>query len=170
LFDSALLGPILRAWQVIPLDREGGTGSGLKAIIDRLKSGGAVLLFPEGTRSRDGQLQKARSGIGLVVIKSGAPVVPVRIFGTFEAMGRQARFPRPTRVTLKYGRPLRFEALHAEARTCPKPRLKEIYQQVADEIMAAIAELEPRPDAANDPETATSRQAAQDRDPRRANS
>jgi 1-acyl-sn-glycerol-3-phosphate acyltransferase len=147
LFHSALLGPILRSWQVIALDREGGTGSGLKAIIDRLKSGGAVLLFPEGTRSRDGQLQKGRSGIGLVVIKSGAAVVPVRIFGTFEAFGRQARFPRPRRVALKYGLPLRFEALHAEARACSKPRLKEIYQQVADEIMAAIAALEPRSDA-----------------------
>jgi hypothetical protein len=45
---------------------------------------------------------------------------------------------------VKYGRPLAFEALRAEAKTCEKARLKEIYQQVADEIMAAIAKLEPR--------------------------
>ena len=48
----------------------------------------------------------------------------------------------PRRVTLVYGEPMNFKALREEARTCPKPRLKEIYQQAADEIMAAIASLE----------------------------
>ena len=54
--------------------------------------------------------------------------------------------PRPRRLAVKYGRPLLFEALRAEAQSCSKPRLKEIYQQVADEIMAAIASLEPKED------------------------
>jgi hypothetical protein len=49
-------------------------------------------------------------------------------------------------VIVKYGRPMNFEALRAEAKTCDKARLKEIYQQVADEIMAAIAKLEPKAD------------------------
>jgi hypothetical protein len=53
------------------------------------------------------------------------------------------RVPRPRRVAVKYGRPLDFRELRAEAKTCSKPRLKEIYQQVADEIMAEIAKLEP---------------------------
>jgi hypothetical protein len=70
----------------------------------------------------------------------------VRTFGTFEAYGRNHKFPRPYRVMVKYGRPMKFEALRAEARTCAKPRLKEIYQQVADEIMAEIAKLEPKAD------------------------
>ena len=100
-------------------------------------------IFPEGTRTRDGKLQPVRSGIGLTVIKSAAPVVPVRVFGTFEAYGRHDTFPRPHRVMVKYGKPMRFEQLRAEANVCAKPRLKEIYQQVADEIMAAIARLEP---------------------------
>jgi 1-acyl-sn-glycerol-3-phosphate acyltransferase len=72
--------------------------------------------------------------------------VPVRVFGTFEAFGRNHKFPRPCRVMVKYGRPMNFENLRAEAKTCDKPRLKEIYQQVADEIMAAIAKLEPGAD------------------------
>lgn len=144
LFRFPLLGWILRQWQVVPVDREGGGAKGLKAILDRLLAGGAIILFPEGTRSRDGQLQPARSGIGLTVIKSDAPVVPVRVFGTFEAYHRHMRFPRPGRkVIVKYGRPMTFARLRAEARNCSKPRLKEIYQQVADEIMAAIAALQP---------------------------
>ena len=144
LFRFPVMGWVLRNWQVVPVDREGGGARGLKAILDRLLDGGAIILFPEGTRTRDGKLQPARSGIGLTVIKSDAPLVPVRVFGTFEAYGRQMRFPRPRRVAVKYGQPMRFEQLRAEARVCAKPRLKEIYQQVADEILGAIATLEAR--------------------------
>jgi 1-acyl-sn-glycerol-3-phosphate acyltransferase len=136
----------LRNWNSVPVDRDGGGAAGLKAIIDRLLAGGAIILFPEGTRTRDGQLQPARSGIGLTVIKSTAAVVPVRVFGTYEAYGRHIKIPRPHRIMVKYGRPMLFEKLRAEARTCPKPRLKQIYQEVADEIMAAIAKLEPYED------------------------
>jgi 1-acyl-sn-glycerol-3-phosphate acyltransferase len=141
LFHS-LVGIALRSWRVVPVDRDGGGGTGLRAILDRLVEGGAILLFPEGTRTSDGQLQAARSGIGLVVIKSAAPVVPVRVFGTYEAFGRHRRFPVPLRLMVKYGMPLDFTALRAEAKTCSKARLREIYQQVADDIMAVIAKLE----------------------------
>jgi 1-acyl-sn-glycerol-3-phosphate acyltransferase len=151
LFRFPVMGWVLRQWQVVPVDRDRGGAVGLRAILDRLLDGGAIILFPEGTRTRDGQLQPARSGIGLTVIKSKAPVVPVRVFGMFEAYGRHLRLPRPRRVAVKYGQPMRFEQLRAEAKACSKPRLKEIYQQVADEIMAAIAGLEPHEDKAQFP-------------------
>jgi 1-acyl-sn-glycerol-3-phosphate acyltransferase len=151
LFDVPVVGSLLRSWKVVPVDREGGGGAGLKAILDRLLDGGVILLFPEGTRTRDGKLRPARSGIGLTVIKSDAPVVPVRVFGTFEAYGRHLRFPRPRPVAVKYGRPMNLEKLRAEAKTCSKQRLKEIYQEVADKIMAAIAKLEPCEDKASFP-------------------
>jgi len=143
LFRFPVMGWLLRRWQVVPVDREGGGAKGLKAILERLLAGGAIILFPEGTRTRDGQLQPPRAGIGLAVIKSSAPVVPVRTFGAFEAYGRHLRWPRPRRLSVQFGRPLLFEQLRAEARTCSKARLKEIYSQVADEIMAAITRLEP---------------------------
>jgi 1-acyl-sn-glycerol-3-phosphate acyltransferase len=152
LFRFPVLGWILHQWQVVPVDREGGGAKGLKAILDRLLAGGAIILFPEGTRSRDGKLQPARSGIGLTVIKSAAPVVPVRVFGTFEAYNRTMQFPRPGRkVVVKYGTPMLFEASRAEARTCSKKRLKEIYQEVADQIMSAVAGLQPFEDRAQFP-------------------
>lgn len=144
LFRFPVLGWVLRKWNSVPVDREGGGAAGLRAILDRLLAGGAIILFPEGTRTRTGKLQPARAGIGLTVIKSNAPVVPVRVFGTFEAYGPHMRFPRPHRVEVKYGQPMKFEQLRTEAKVCPKPRLKQIYQQVADEIMAAIAKLEPK--------------------------
>jgi 1-acyl-sn-glycerol-3-phosphate acyltransferase len=146
IFHVPILAAILRSWEVVPVDRDGGTGRGLKQILNRLEQGGAIILFPEGTRSRHGDLNPARSGIGLAVIKSKAPVVPVRVFGTHDAFGPHRRLPRPRRVTVKYGKPMMFEALRAEAASCSKPRVKEIYQQVADQIMAEIAKLEPQAD------------------------
>jgi 1-acyl-sn-glycerol-3-phosphate acyltransferase len=148
LFKYPVAGWFLRQLGSVPVDRDGGGAAGLRAIISRLEAGGVILLFPEGTRTHDGRLQPARSGIGLTVIKSTAPVVPVRVFGTYEAYGRHMKFPRPRPIAVKYGAPLLFEALRAEAKTCTKPRLKEIYQQVANEIMAAIAKLEPVEDKA----------------------
>ncbi len=146
LFRYPGAGAILRSWNVVPVDRDGDGGSGLKAILNRLLKGEGILLFPEGTRTPDGQLQKARSGVGLVVIKTKAPVIPVRVFGTYDAFGRRHWLPRPKAVAVKYGRPLDLSALRAEAASCDKIRLKQLYRQAADDIMAAIAAMEPKPD------------------------
>ena len=142
LFRFPVVGWVLRNVNSVPVDREGGGAAGLRAIFDRLMRGGAIILFPEGTRTPDGNLQKAKSGIGLTVIKSEAPVVPVRVFGTFDAFSRHHSIPRPRKVAVRFGKPLDFAALRAEAKTCSKQRLKEIYQEVANELMAAIAALE----------------------------
>ncbi len=85
LFRYPGIGALLRSWNSVPVDRDGGGAAGLKAILDRLLAGGAIILFPEGTRTKDGKLQPARSGIGLTVIKSdavgdsGADVRDVRV-------------------------------------------------------------------------------------------
>jgi 1-acyl-sn-glycerol-3-phosphate acyltransferase len=142
LFRFPVLGSVLRNVNAVPVDRDGGGAAGLRAIFDRLMKGGAIILFPEGTRSPDGNLQKAKSGIGLTVIKSEAPVVPVRVFGTFQAMSRKHSLPRPSKVTVRFGVPLDFADLRTEAKSCTKPRLKEIYQEVADRLMAAIGEIQ----------------------------
>ncbi len=143
LFDSPLLRAVLRSWEVVPVDRDGAGAAGLKAILDRLRAGGAILLFPEGTRTHDGRLQRARAGIGLVIAKSTCPVVPVRIFGTDEAWSRHQRWPRPHRLVVNYGAPLDFAAGRALARTADKARLKALYQEMADSLMARIAALPP---------------------------
>src|SRR5579862_7184375 len=106
LFRFPGVGALLRSWSAVPVDRDGGGAKGLKIILDRLLTGGGIILFPEGTRTNDGKLLPARSGIGLTVIKSTAPVVPVRVFGTFEAYGRHHKFPRPYRVAVKYVKPM----------------------------------------------------------------
>jgi 1-acyl-sn-glycerol-3-phosphate acyltransferase len=141
LFRFPVFGSLLRAWDVVPVDRDGGSPAGLKAILNHLAAGRAVVLFPEGTRTPDGQLQPARSGIGLLAIKSSAPVIPIRIRGTFEAYSRGMLIPRPRPVSVRFGTPLNLDSLRAEATTCSKARLKEIYRQVASDLMTAIARL-----------------------------
>ena len=68
------------------------------------------------------------------------------MWGTFEAYGRNVKFPKPKQVTVKYGVPIHFRELRAETKDCSKERLKEIYQEIAAQIMAAIARLEPQED------------------------
>ncbi|MEI7729417.1 MAG: lysophospholipid acyltransferase family protein [Verrucomicrobiota bacterium] len=138
------LGPVIRAWNAVPVDREGGGPKGMIAIIERLKKGNAIVLFPEGTRTFDGQLQKVKSGLGLIVVKSRAPVVPVRVFGTYEAWNRKMIFPRPRhRMATTFGQPMYFKELRAEADHCTKERLREIYQIISDDIISGIAALKP---------------------------
>jgi len=146
LFRWPGIGALLRSVNAVPVDRQGGAVSGLRVILERLSRGEAIVLFPEGTRSVDGNLKPAQAGIGLVVVKSGAPVIPVRLFGTFEAWSRHRRFPRCSPIVVKFGEQMSFAKAIAEANAAPKQRLKQIYQEIADEIMRAISSLRPEPD------------------------
>ena len=103
LLDVPILGPILPELNVIPVDQKNADRSALMGAIRVVRSGGAVLIFPEGTRSPDGQLQKAQPGIGMVAVKTAAPVIPVKISGSFNALPRTGRIPHLTSVTIKIG-------------------------------------------------------------------
>ena len=127
----------------MPIDRDGVSPAGLRTVLDLLEQGRAVLLFPEGTRSPDGNLQGAKTGVGLAVMKSGAPVVPVRVFGLYDLWGRHQILPRPGRIAIKFGMPLRFERQREEMETASRARSKAIYDEVTREIMDSIRRLEP---------------------------
>ena len=143
LFRFPPMGALLRSWNSIPIDREGNSSSAIKTVLEALQSGKALVMFPEGTRSKNGELQPARSGVGMIVIKTDAAVVPARVFGTYKAFGRHMKIPLPRRVMVKYGHPMYFRELRQEAKTCTKARLKQIYQEISDEIMREISRLEP---------------------------
>ena len=100
------------------------------------------MLFPEGTRSPDGQLQTPKAGVGLMACKTGVPVVPCRIYGSYEAFGKGAKLPRfGTPITIVFGRPI-------TAAEYDQPSAgKERYQIASQRIMDRIATL-PRPDYA----------------------
>ncbi|HNQ88240.1 MAG TPA: lysophospholipid acyltransferase family protein [Verrucomicrobiota bacterium] len=134
---------LLRSINCVPVDREGGGAAGLKAIFERLQAGAAILLFPEGTRTPDGTLHRARAGVGLAIIKSTCSVIPVRVFGTYEAYGRHHRVPRPRPLVVKFGPPVDVARLRTEAGACSRERLKAVYQEASDLTMDAVGRLEP---------------------------
>jgi len=136
---KSLFKPPFWSWflpicNVLPIDRDGHDIAGLRRIIKMLKEGHAVLLFPEGTRSDDGTIQPAEPGAGLVALKAGVPILPVRVFGTYESLSRHMKglHFHPIRVVI--GKPY--------LPTIPEgKREKECYGQVAQEMMDRISAL-----------------------------
>jgi 1-acyl-sn-glycerol-3-phosphate acyltransferase len=121
---------------VIPVERDGSDMSALREVIKKVREGNGVVLFPEGTRTRDGNLQPARPGIGLVIAKTLAPVLPMRIFGAYHAFPKGSRGLRLTKITIVIGEPLRF------TRDEVTPGTRETYQRISDRVMKAIAAIE----------------------------
>ena len=145
-FKFPINGFLLRSWRMIPVDQS-GSGRGLKTFLSRVRGGDAVIMYPEGTRSPTGQIQAPQPGIGLIIIKSEEPVIPIKIFGAYEAYGRHICVPRPYEVQIKFGEPLDFAELRAEAKqTKNKERLKEIYKKAATDLLHTIAQIEPGQD------------------------
>jgi 1-acyl-sn-glycerol-3-phosphate acyltransferase len=143
---KTLWKPGLAAWWLdsvgaIPVDRDGGSDvSAIKNVLRTLQAGKALTLFPEGTRSPDGTLQPAKSGVGMIACRTRVPVVPARIFNSHIAFGKSGKFRAGTRLTIVYGKPL-------QPADYDDPKAgKDRYQLASDKIMAAIAALsEPRP-------------------------
>lgn len=141
LFDHRLFGAVIRRTNAIPVDRDGGGPAGLRVVLQALGGGRAVVLFPEGTRTRDGRLQPLKPGVGLIALKSSAPVVPVWIEGSFRVLSRNRRVPRPTRVEVRFGSPVDLAPLRAAAVIAGRDELKGLYAAAAQRIAAAIAAL-----------------------------
>ncbi len=110
LFDIPLLSWWMRHCSVIPTRRGPGSLYSLRRVIQLVKSGEVVLVFPEGTRSPTGELQDPRGGVGFLIKMTGAPVYPCYIDGAFEAWPRDARIPRPRNIRVIYGAPVTLPA------------------------------------------------------------
>jgi 1-acyl-sn-glycerol-3-phosphate acyltransferase len=135
LLNVPLLGRVLPKLNVIPVNQEGVDRSAIKAVIRVLQAGNGVLVFPEGSRTLDGTLQSGEPGIGLIIAKTLAPVVPMRIFGAHEALPRHGGRLRFVPITVVIGEPIFFSAADMELGG------KNLYAQLSDRVMKAIAAL-----------------------------
>ena len=136
LMEVPLLRWLLPKLNVIPVNQEGIDRSALKALIRVLKAGNAALVFPEGSRTLDGHLQPAEPGLGLVIAKTLAPVVPMRIFGAHEALPRGGGGLHFIPITIVIGEPIFFTASELKS---PE---KNLYGRLSQRVMDAIAALE----------------------------
>jgi long-chain acyl-CoA synthetase len=133
LFVSRIGRFLARAARTFPVDeREPATT--LAYAKEALRRGDCLVWFPEGWRSPDGTIQRFLPGVGELVRASGAPVVPARIVGSFEAMPRTARFPKPHSVRVAFGPPIPAAALTEGAASA---------QEIADRVREAVSRLEP---------------------------
>jgi 1-acyl-sn-glycerol-3-phosphate acyltransferase len=106
-----VLGFLMRSVGGFPIQREGIGASGMKETMRRLRDGGVVALFPEGTRSRDGQLGELKPGIAALAARVGVPVVPAGLAGLFEVWPRFRRLPVAHPIRIHYGPPIMPEEL-----------------------------------------------------------
>jgi 1-acyl-sn-glycerol-3-phosphate acyltransferase len=102
----SLLGTFIRSVGGFPIQREGIGAGGMKETLRRLKAGGIVALFPEGTRSPDGELGPLKPGIAVLASRLGAPVVPAGLAGLYESWPRSHLVPVPHPVRIHYGEPI----------------------------------------------------------------
>ncbi|HEX4697601.1 MAG TPA: lysophospholipid acyltransferase family protein [Candidatus Udaeobacter sp.] len=135
LLNVPLLGWLLPKLNVIPVDQEGVDRGAMKALIRVLKAGNAALVFPEGSRTLDGNLQSAEPGLGLVIAKTLAPVVPMRIFGAHKALPRGGGRLRFVPITVVIGEPIVFTSADLGLPG------KILYAQLSQRVMDAIAAL-----------------------------
>ena len=135
LMNVALLRWLLPKLNVIPVDLEGTDRSAIKALIRVLTMGEAALLFPEGTRTPDGTLQPGEPGLGLVISRTRAPVVPMRIFGAYQAWPIGGKIHLGSQITIVVGEPIHFTENDFQGTG------KELYGRLSQRVMDAIAAI-----------------------------
>ena len=101
-----VLGAFIRSVGGFPIQREGMGAEGLKETLRRLRNGGIVALFPEGTRSLDGELGELKAGIAVLATRAKVPIIPAAVAGTYEAWPRSRPFPLPEPLRVHYGLPI----------------------------------------------------------------
>ncbi len=135
LFVKPLMGAFLHKVGVIPLDREKGDIKAMRTAIHLLKNGAAVALFPEGTRSETGELQPPKPGVGFLVAKGQAPVVPVYVHGSYEAWSKHSGGLKREPVNVIFGKLITREEIDRIGKG------REAYSLIGELIMKRIAEL-----------------------------
>lgn len=131
IFRIPVLGPGMRYVGFVPVDRKGIRGG--RQSIETAKRlmrerGYSYLIFPEGTRSRDGRLQAFRRGGFFLAVEAGAPIVPISISGTYELMPKGSMFARSGRVQVRFHPPIPSEGY-----------VSETMGGLMDKVKAAIA-------------------------------
>ena len=129
LFENPIFGAAIRRCHAFPVKRGASDRGAIKAAVTVLKEGRVLGLFPEGTRSKTGELKKAEAGVALIAAMTGAPIVPVAILNTHRIFANGGLIPQ---LRIMYGTPISF---HGDRKS------KESLDSFSEEIMAEIARM-----------------------------
>ena len=132
LFSFPLFGAYLRTMGSVPVSPENKNSSAalLRLVMGFLKDGYNVFICPEGHRTEDGRLQPLEGGVAIMSLKTGAPIIPTYVAGSYRALAPHMKFPRPRKLTVTFGDPI-------DPATLPKGLTeKEKRRRILDEIEA----------------------------------
>ena len=129
LFENPIFGAAIRRCHAFPVKRGASDRGAIKAAVTVLKEGHMLGLFPEGTRSKTGELQKAEAGIALIASMTGAPIVPVAILNSHRIFANGGLLPQ---LRIMYGAPISFQG---------DRKSKEALDAFSAEIMAHIERM-----------------------------
>ncbi len=140
LLENPLVGSVLKSCNLIPVERSGDVVEALKASIAVLKQKKNLVIFPEGTRTRDGQMGPFKSGIGLLMLESNAMVVPTRVRGSYSVWSK-GKLPnllagRKVDHSVTFGKPVTIQSLIDEGRVSPRCTGNCLAQQVRESVAA----------------------------------
>ncbi|MGA2229419.1 MAG: lysophospholipid acyltransferase family protein [Tepidisphaeraceae bacterium] len=114
LFKNFFLRNLIESLHAFPIKQNSGDLGAVRETMRRLEEGHVLNVYPEGTRTDDGKIQPLQKGIALIIRKTAAPVVPVAIEGSFYAWTKGRKVPRPGKIDVMYGKPMRFEGMKAD--------------------------------------------------------
>lgn len=147
LFAIPPLRWVIQSFDAIPIKRDGLGLEGIKETLRRLKRGEMVLMFPEGTRTRDGQIGPFRPGFTTLALRSGACILPVGIEGAYHVWPRRRPVPALFgRIHVHYGPAITPE----EIQQCAE-RERELVEEVRNRVRACLAALRRHPNFAHLP-------------------
>jgi len=136
-FDSRVIALVARlVANGIPLDRTGANKRGLRMCARKLRAGCGIIIFPEGMRTKTGEVGRFKPGAVALCRGLKVPVIPTYLKGTFESLSRFRRFPRAKKITVTFGQPVRFwkgelaELDHEEAAKFLEDLVRELKQTV----------------------------------------
>jgi len=136
LFKNRFFSFVIRQHFAFPLDREGDSRAALRSFTNRLKTGAAVLIFPEGTRSPNGRLQPFKPGVGMIAVRSNVPVLPVYLWGSYQAWPKGKAYPKRHKLVLFVG-----EQIYPAECESPSEKKHEI-ERVAHDVERSIQNME----------------------------
>lgn len=139
LFSNPLLAAIMRGIGVISLDQSKGDSGAMKAALAELEAGRCVLIFPEGTRTRDGAIGEFKAGVALIIRRSGAPVVPVAMEGAFDIWRIGTSMPKLSgRLAVKTAPPIAADELMRDGPGPALTRLRTMIDEMRLDLRARM--------------------------------
>ena len=137
LFNFPVLGWMAKHY-ALPVDKERLLPSTAKQSARRLREGGVVVIFPEGMRSKTGELLEAGQGVGMIAVHGNVPVVPALITGSNEALPFDAKWLKRAKVSVIFGEPI------YPSKTEITGQRHSLYKDISDKVMSNIGGLKKR--------------------------